>query len=466
MTSTTTLAMVDGVRIVVPDSLSLITPYVLREQGDWFEDEIKFVRRLLKPGQQAIDIGANYGVYTLSMAQAVGPSGRVWAFEPASSTASLLAEGIAVNGFAQAVLERSALSSTCGSARLSLNEESESNALVPGSTSSGASETVRLVTLDECMDRHGWREIQFMKIDAEGEESNILKGGKRFFAELSPLVQYEVKAGSDLHMDLVHEFSALGYDSYRLVPGLDLLVPFDAASKPDGYLLNLFCCKRDCAERLRAQGLLLASEAGLPAAATEKGNDRKAYDWRRTIARLPYGAPLARRWEQTVAAGSSAELEKALAFYAISQDPALSSPERFGALETSFGLLRGLCERQPSGLRLASLARVARDYGARSLAVSALQRLSNTVLQNRRADVSEPFLAPGKRFDFIPPGEAMDKWVLAALMEEFERLASFSSFFSGASARKRLELIRTLGFGSAEMERRLRLLQERFGPVS
>lgn len=453
------LTMVDGVQIVVPDSLSLITPYVLMEQEDWFEDEIKFMRRLLKPGQKVIDIGANYGVYALSMAQAVSPSGRVWAFEPATSTAGLLAEGIAVNGFAQVVLERSALSSTCGTARLSLNANSELNALVFGNTSSSASETVPLVTLDECMERYGWRNIEYMKIDAEGEEANILKGGKRFFSELSPLVQYEVKAGSDLHMELVQDFAALGYDSYRLVPGLDLLVPFDADSTPDSYLLNLFCCKPDCVERLRAQGFVLPSAASLPATWAK----RNAYDWRHTIAKLPYGAQLANRWEQTVATGNSAEVEEALSFYAISQDSSLSSSERFGALEASFSLLRDLCGRQPSFLRLASLARVARDYGARSFAVSALQELSNAIIRHHRVDVSEPFLAPGERFDSVPPGEAIGNWVVAAVLEEFERLGSFSSFYTGVSARQRLELIRTLGFGSAEMERRLRLLHKRFG---
>jgi len=462
--------MVDGVRIVVPDSLSLITPYVLLEQEDWFEDEIKFVRRLLKPGQKVIDIGANYGVYTLSMARAVGPSGRVWTFEPASDTARLLADGIAVNRFAQVVLERSALSSTCGTARLSVNENSELNALIPGHSPSTASETVPVLTLDECMERHGWRDIAFMKIDAEGEEANILRGGKRFFAELSPLVQYEVKAGSDLHMELVQDFADFGYDSYRLVPGLDLLVSFAADTTPDNYLLNLFCCKRDCVERLRAQGFLLASAAGFAATGAERPtdiagrfNERNGYDWRHAIAKLPYAAQLADRWEQTVAAGNSAEVEGALSFYAISQDSSLSSSERFGALEASFNLLRNLCERQPSHLRLASLARVARDYGARSLAVSALQQLSDAVLQHHRVDVSEPFLAPGKRFDLVPPGEAIGNWVLAAVLEEFERLGSFSSFYTGVSARRRLELIRTLGFGSAEMGRRLRLLQERFG---
>ena len=43
MTSTTTVTLVDGVRVVVPDSLEQITPYVLLEQQDWFEEEIKFL---------------------------------------------------------------------------------------------------------------------------------------------------------------------------------------------------------------------------------------------------------------------------------------------------------------------------------------------------------------------------------------------------------------------------------------
>src|ERR1700728_4307107 len=52
---TTTIEIVGGVRIVVPDSLNLITPYVLYEQQDWFEEELGFLRRILRPGQNAID---------------------------------------------------------------------------------------------------------------------------------------------------------------------------------------------------------------------------------------------------------------------------------------------------------------------------------------------------------------------------------------------------------------------------
>ena len=203
MTATITLALVDGVKIVVPNSVDLITPYVLFEQQDWFEDEIKFLRKLLQPGQKVIDIGANYGTYTLSMAQKVGATGCVWSFEPASSTAKLLAEGIAANGFTHVFLEQCALSNIHGVAQLSLNTNSELNALIHGDSSTSESETVALLTMDECLEKYHWQHIDFIKIDAEGEECNILKGGERFFAEQSPLIQYEIKAGAELHIELV-----------------------------------------------------------------------------------------------------------------------------------------------------------------------------------------------------------------------------------------------------------------------
>ena len=105
---------------------------------------------------------------------------------------------------------------------------------------------------------------------------------------------------------------------------------------------------------------------------------------------------------------------------------------------------------------------MARDYGARVLAVGALRYLSNFIQKNP-LDTREPFLAPSERFDAVPPGETIGNWALAAILEELERLESLSSFYVGPPARQRLKIIRDMGFGSAEMGRRLKLLQQRFG---
>ncbi|MEO8006167.1 MAG: FkbM family methyltransferase, partial [Betaproteobacteria bacterium] len=447
MLPTTTLSMFDGVRVVVPDSIDLITPYVLLEQQDWFEDEIKFLRRLLQPGHRVIDIGANYGLYTLSMARTVGPLGCVWAFEPAADTAKLLAEGIAANDFSHVILETVALSSQPGEAQLSLNVNSELNSLVRGERPAGATETVRVSTLDACCQRFAWSDITFVKIDAEGEEAKILEGGRRFFADQSPLVQYEVKHGSSVHFELVERFRLIGYDSYRLIPGLDLLVPFGSKSIPDEYLLNLFCCKADRAEQLAAGGHLLDSKDGDPGVWIDsirgilsESNDSDSHNWRQTLAKMPYGETLAALWRKRIfGENDTLEVDKALTLYACSRDSALSQGQRYGALEGSLELLEDLCERNSTYLRQASLARVARDCGARMLAVNTLQKLCNRFRERQPADMSEPFLAPSERFDSLRPGESLGDWVLAGALEELERLGSFSSFYTGLSAKGRLE---------------------------
>ena len=462
--SRTTLTLIDGAKIVVPDSLELITPYVLREQEDWFEDEIKFLRRVLLPGQTAVDIGANYGVYTASIARAVGPTGRVWAFEPASETASYLADTIAANAFTQVVLERSALSRAQGTASFNLTPHAELNSLVRGAVQAAATETVRLLTLDDCMASFGWQQIDFVKIDAEGEEINILEGGSRFFASQSPLVQYEVKEGDSVHFELVEAFRKLGYVSYQLVPGLDALVPFRADSAPDRYLLNLFCCKDDQAAQLAARGHLVREK---DLTKTWKDSLRGVFgsprgDWRQMLARMPYGRKLATAWNKTLEGGESRDVESALSDYAGSRKTKAPLATRLRALEASFATLTAVCAREPTYLRLGSLARVARDWGARGVAVDALSQLCRAIQRDGHCDASEPFLAPGSRFDTLIPDEPLGNWVLACALEESERLSSYSSFYIGAASKPRLEAIHKLGFASPEMQRRLALVKQRF----
>lgn len=467
MVETTVLSLLDGVRIVVPNSLELITPYVLREQQDFFEDELQFIRWLLQPGQKVIDIGANYGVYTLPMAQKVGPRGHVWAFEPASSTAQLLAQGITANAFVNVTLEQKAVSSSAGSAQLSLQRHPELNSIIHGQPpAAGDSETVSLVTLDDCMDRFQWTDIELIKIDAEGEENNIVKGGRRFFANLAPLVQYELKKdATDINFGLIDEFAAIGYDSYRLVPGLNLLVPFDAGSQPDPYLLNLFCCKAACADRLAAQGALLRSSdvsgRGAFVGMNEGPGDAGVkYHWSNALAHLPYAMPLASAWRAAEDAGNSAGVIRALSFYSRSRDAALSSLDRFRALEASFLALKAECEREPVRLRLASLARVGHDYGARAESVIALRQLLEHI-RKAGIDPNEPFLPPPERFDSIPFGADPVPWLVAAVLEQLEKREHYSTFYVGPTARERLEDIRALGFASPEMERRLDLVRLR-----
>jgi protein-L-isoaspartate O-methyltransferase len=68
-------------------------------RGQYEVEETLIVRRHLNPGDIAIDVGAHVGYFTMQMAEAVGPSGRVYAFEPLDSNADLLEQSVAENRF-------------------------------------------------------------------------------------------------------------------------------------------------------------------------------------------------------------------------------------------------------------------------------------------------------------------------------------------------------------------------------
>jgi hypothetical protein len=184
------------------------------------------------------------------------------------------------------------------------------------------------------------------------------------------------------------------------------------------------------------------------------------YTWQRKLATLPYGRECSPLWDAPP--GASVAVNDALTCYAISRDEKLPPLARFSALGASLIELESLSQERPPCLRLASLARVARSYGARAIAVAALSRLLETLVRERRVDLDEPFLAPGERFDTIDPGENVHDWILAAALEELEKLGSYSSYYTGEGSRRRLELIAALGYESAEMRRRLLLVQTRF----
>ena len=448
----TQLSFADGIQIQVPDSLHLITPYVLLEQQDWFEDEISFVRQILPPGSKAIDIGANFGVYTLSMARCVGPQGRVWAYEPASSTADALTASVALNGFSQVSVERCAVSSAPGVAQLQLQDNAELNALVRNVAAGVRTETVPLVTLDDEMNRHDWAGLAFIKIDAEGEEVNIIQGAHRFLAELSPLVQFEIRDDATVKLDVVSAFGALGYESYRLVPGLQVLVPFDPADDHDPFLLNLFACKPDCADRLAERGHLIRRMEP-PAEPLAR------HQWAVALAALPYAAAFGAGWGSKEV---DASVARALAWHAMSRDTTLGMAQRHGALVAALAAWQALVAQAPTGLRRASLARVANEAGARSLATQALLGLVDHILSTQELDVGEPFLAPSVRFETLPAASATSQWVLGGLLEVLEQSSAFSSFYTGQGALQRLHLLQQMGFASEQMRRRLQLIQARF----
>jgi len=460
-----TITLVDGVKVCVPDSLHLISSYVLEEQLDWFEDEIKFIRAIIHCGNCVIDIGANYGVYTLSIAKLIGSTGKIYAFEPANETADMLLKSIQINEFKNIVFEKKGLSKEIGMANLSLNDNSEFNSLVSNMVHMGPSELVKITTLDECMKLFDWGKIDFIKIDAEGEEGNIIQGGLDFFRLKSPLVMFEIKAANQVNLDLVNQFELLEYKTFKLIPGLNILAPYRKNEVADGYLLNLFCCKSDRAKLLSDQRVLILDEIDESETlnpiniSLEKIAIELPFD-NHFLLSLPYAKQLRENWKINLRKFNPL-LIKSLNLYQQSK-MAQSANEKYRCLMLAFNSMSSLCKLNSCHLRLSTLARIAKELGYRSVAVTALDMLRNNILSTKTIWVSEPFLLPSDEYEIIDPKDQIINFIWSSLLSSLEKIEYFSSFFAGQISLDRSNEIIGTGFFSDEISRRRDLIIKRY----
>jgi FkbM family methyltransferase len=428
--------------VFVPPSIDYLSTYVLLEQEDWFEKEIRFLRRLLQPGMRVIDVGANYGVYTLAMSRAVGAGGAVWAFEPASNTLNFLRATVEANALAGVVVCPLALSDHAGVGHLGVLGNSELNSLVGAAAPS--TETVQLATLEQQHAAHAMGSVDFIKLDAEGEEERILAGSRRFFGSQSPVVMFEIKAGLEFNTTLPAAFRGLGYQIYRLVGPDTLLVPVLPDETMDTYELNLFACKPDAAARLAARGLLVESLEPAPVPTAGAG----VAFWQRQ----PYAAA----WPAPQP-GSQATPQW-IDHYATWRDGDRPAAARYAALLAAIAAIHTLQGSRPTLTALASRARLLVEAGRRYEAVQALRQLLNRVQAEAEGPlIDSPVLPPHASFDGVATVGARVDWLAAAAVAAFASEATYSDYFAQTDYLAMLDWLQSTPYRSAAIERRRQL---------
>lgn len=160
--------------------------------GFWESWLTQFFARYIKPGMAVADVGANFGYYTCLFADAVGPTGRVVAFEPVATTAALLRRTLHLNGFdGYTALHEVALGDRDGSGRMLVPSGEPKNAMI---VSNDVPDTivVPMATLDRvCADLP---RLDLVKIDAEGAEQAIFNGMQSVLRK-RPAILLEFNAG-------------------------------------------------------------------------------------------------------------------------------------------------------------------------------------------------------------------------------------------------------------------------------
>jgi FkbM family methyltransferase len=190
------------------------------------------VARRIRPGDWAIDAGANVGRVTAHLCHLVGPRGRVWAIEPLPHNAARLRGLKEQNSLDYLMIYEGGLSSSAGRADLRLPEGGDS-AFASFTKSSGMAGALSVATwpLDSLVYAPGTgtgegRRVAFLKLDVEGYEPQALLGAERTLREMRPLVFCELndillrEAGSS-SAALLRQFASLGYAPVRPLPPLE-----------------------------------------------------------------------------------------------------------------------------------------------------------------------------------------------------------------------------------------------------
>ena len=140
-----------------------------------------FIEGIL-PGMVVYDIGANNGFFTLFASHLVGNQGKVFAFEPYPPNMEKLVRNISGNNCSNVFPQMSAVSDSSGNAELSFEGSTATPSLM--AISSESSITIGKVSIDDfCLANNM---PDFIKVDVEGLENNVLTGAIKLLEKCRP----------------------------------------------------------------------------------------------------------------------------------------------------------------------------------------------------------------------------------------------------------------------------------------
>jgi FkbM family methyltransferase len=178
--------------------------------GSYEREQSALFQQHIRPGQQVLDIGASVGYYTLLAARLVGPRGRVVAFEPHPKNLRFLRSHVRQNRLAHVQVLDLALADSHGTARFGGGSGSGTSRL----QDSGEFE-VKVRRLDDLAEAQ--RLVpQHLKIDVEGAELAVLRGGQRLIRAHRPTIFLSTH-GPEVHADCCSLLEDWGYDLTPIV---------------------------------------------------------------------------------------------------------------------------------------------------------------------------------------------------------------------------------------------------------
>jgi FkbM family methyltransferase len=210
-----------------------------------YEDEInKLIRISLKPGNIALDIGANIGLQSIRMSQCTGAEGKVYAFEPLAHLQEKFSNNIKLNKANNIKLFPFALANEESTADFKISKNTWNQGTFSIGNNDGGPDTqcVIIKIADNVPEIKELSRLDLVKIDVEGFEYQVLQGLKQTIDKYKPRIIFEYDSnywltnGQNMN-DCFNFLNELHYTLYQITPVGCELVEHPAAIVSG----NLFC---------------------------------------------------------------------------------------------------------------------------------------------------------------------------------------------------------------------------------
>jgi len=213
--------------------------------------ELRFVEKFLEPGMCVLDVGAHHGLYTLLASKRVGSRGRVIAFEPSPRERLVLARNLRLNSSSNVRIENYALGHEASKAQLFLvggGEDGCNSLRPPAVAATTRTVLVDVTSIDDYLLNASINIVDFVKLDVEGAEREVLLGASGLLGASSPPVilaevqDIRTRPWGYPAREIVQLLDRAGYEWFRILSS-GLLAPADIHEQ--SYDANFVAIPRD-----------------------------------------------------------------------------------------------------------------------------------------------------------------------------------------------------------------------------
>ncbi|MBL4708758.1 MAG: FkbM family methyltransferase, partial [Flavobacteriales bacterium] len=208
--------------------------------------EIDFVNKNLKDGQVFIDIGANFGLYSVFVSKKF-PNAKIHSFEPLPETFEIFQKNINHNICDNITSNNQGLSFEKGELYFT-NDRYAGNHIVMNPTKTLNLTKVEVTILDEYVKEKAITKVDFIKCDVEGAELLVLQGAKEVIEKFHPIILIEIydewtnRFGHSAN-DVIEYLLSFGYKIKMINHKSEKIEEFDKNKMNEAYDFIFYTCE-------------------------------------------------------------------------------------------------------------------------------------------------------------------------------------------------------------------------------